>query len=169
MSAEADIDGTEDGDDAPPKKSKMPLILGVVLAIVGGAGGFFATQMGLLPFGPQPESLEDEKAEEPVLITEDVAFVLLDPINVTLPPGSGRSLLRLIVQLDVAPQNAAAIEAIQPRIVDILNSYLRAVQISDLESPTALLSLRTQMLHRVQVVAGPGIVRDLLITEFILN
>ena len=56
-----------------------------------------------------------------------------------------------------------------PRIVDILNTYLRAVQPQDLDSPTALLRLRVQMLHRVQVVAGQGVVRDLLITEFILN
>lgn len=170
MSAASEIDGPDEEEAAPKKGSKLPLIIGIVLAIVGGAAGFLATQMGLLPFGPQPEMSEDKEAEEtPILVTEDVTFVLLDPINITLPPGSDRSLLRITAQLDVAPQNAPAIEAIKPRITDILNSYLRAVQISDLETPSALLRLRTQMLHRVQVVAGPGIVRDLLITEFILN
>ncbi len=170
MSAASEIDGAPDGEEDPPKKgSKLPLIIGFVLALVGGAGGFFATQMGLLPFGPQPEMAKEEVEETPILVTEDVTFVQLDPINITLPAGSGRSLLRITAQLDVAPQNAAAIEAIKPRITDILNAYLRAVQITDLESPSALLRLRTQMLHRVQVVAGPGIVRDLLITEFILN
>lgn len=169
MSVASDIDGAGDDEEAPKKGSKLPLIIGVVLAIAGGAGAFFATNMGLLPFGPQPEMAKEDEEEEPLLVTEDVAFVLLDPINITLPPGSNRSLLRLTVQLDVAPQNAAAIDAIKPRITDILNSYLRAVQIADLETPSALLRLRTQMLHRVQVVAGPGIVRDLLITEFILN
>ncbi len=169
MSAASEIDGAEEADETPKKGSKLPLIIGIVLAIAGGAGGFFATQMGLLPFGPQPAKAEEKKDETPILVTEDVTFVQLDPINITLPPGSNRSLLRITAQLDVAPQNAAAIEAIKPRIIDILNSYLRAVRIADLETPTALLRLRTQMLHRVQVVAGPGIVRDLLITEFILN
>ena len=156
-------------DDAvAAKKSKLPLIIGIVLAIAGGAGGFIATQSGLLPFGP--EKTDAEMVEKvPDIVTEEVVFVQLDPITVTLPPGGDRQLMRLTAQLDVAPHNAEEVKKIQPRIIDILNSYLRAVQITDLESPSALLRLRTQMLHRVQVVAGQGVVRDLLITEFILN
>ena len=165
MAVSEDVDSQ---DDNPGKKSKLPLILGVVLALVGGAGGFMATQMGLIPMGAKaPESDEMEKKE--TVVTEDVVFIPLDPITVTLPPGGPRQLLRLSAQLDVAPQNAEEVKKITPRIIDILNSYLRAVQITDLESPSALLRLRTQMLHRVQVVAGQGVVRDLLITEFILN
>ena len=169
MPANAETEISDAGEEAPSKGSKLPLIIGLVLALIGGAGGFQATRMGLLPFGPQTVEAEDAAPQTPVLITEDVAFVALDPINVTLPPGSEKSLLRLSLELDVTPQNAAAVEAIRPRLTDILNTYLHAVQISDLESPSALLWLRTQMLHRVQVVAGPGIIRDLLITEFILN
>jgi flagellar FliL protein len=155
-------------DENPRKKSKLPLIIGVLLAVLGGFAGFMATQMGLLPFGPEAtESQAMEKKE--MVVTEDVVFIPLDPITVTLPPGGDRQLLRLTAQLDVAPHHAEEVKKIAPRIIDILNSYLRAVQITDLETPAALLRLRTQMLHRVQVVAGQGVVRDLLITEFILN
>ena len=63
----------------------------------------------------------------------------------------------------------ADVEAIKPRIIDVLNGYLRAVRVSDLEDPTVLIKLRSQMLRRVQVVTGPGYVRDLLIMEFVLN
>jgi flagellar FliL protein len=56
-----------------------------------------------------------------------------------------------------------------PRIQDVLNTYLRAVDVEDLEEPAALLRLRAQMLRRVQVVVGDGPVRDLLVTEFVLN
>jgi len=56
-----------------------------------------------------------------------------------------------------------------PRILDVLNSYLRAVAITDLEDPTAMARLRAQMLRRVQIVTGEGRVRDLLVTEFVLN
>lgn len=169
MSASSEVDGSDESDEGSDKASKLPLILGFILALAGGAGGFLATTMGLLPFGSKGENDASDTPSELILISEDVAFVSLDPINVTLPPGSGRSLLRLSIELDVAPQNAAAVEAIKPRVTDILNTYLHALQVSDLESPSALLWLRTQLLHRVQVVAGPGIIRDLLITEFILN
>ena len=53
--------------------------------------------------------------------------------------------------------------------MDVLNSYLRAVAVSDLEDPSALVSLRAQMLRRIQLVTGEGRVRDLLIMEFVLS
>jgi len=56
-----------------------------------------------------------------------------------------------------------------PWIQDVLNTYLRAVSETDLESPAMLDRLRAQMLHRVQVVSGEGLVRDFLISEFVLN
>jgi flagellar FliL protein len=61
------------------------------------------------------------------------------------------------------------VTAILPRVVDVLNSYLRALEISDLEDPAALTRLRAQMLRRVQIVAGPGQVNDLLVMEFVMN
>lgn len=163
----ATADATND-EDPPQKGSRLPLIIGLVLCLVGAGAGFFATRLGLLPVGAASAD-DTPAAEEAAPITEDVVFIALDPITVTLPPGGARQLLRLTAQLDVAPENEALVRQIAPRIVDILNTYLRAIQTGDLETPTALLRLRTQMLHRVQVVAGEGVVRDLLITEFILN
>ena len=37
------------------------------------------------------------------------------------------------------------------------------------QDPAALPRLRAQMLRRIQVVLGEGKVRDLLVTEFVLN
>ena len=49
-----------------------------------------------------------------------------------------------------------------PRVLDVLNTYLRAVEVRDLEEPASLARLRAQMLRRIQVVTGEGRVRDLL-------
>ena len=43
-----------------------------------------------------------------------------------------------------------------PRVVDVLNTFLRAVEPRDLEQPSALAPLRAQMLRRIQVVTGEG-------------
>jgi len=43
------------------------------------------------------------------------------------------------------------------------------VDITDLQNPQGLDLLRGQMLRRLQTVAGEGVIRDLLITEFVLN
>jgi flagellar FliL protein len=56
-----------------------------------------------------------------------------------------------------------------PRIVDVLNTYLRALSLADMEERAALLRLRAQMLRRVQIVAGAGRINDLLVMEFVLN
>lgn len=160
MTAEAD---TPEG--APQKRSKLPLLVGLVLALVGGAGGFYATQSGLL--GGKGPAAETPKVEGPAV--PDVYFVGLSPLVISVPTATGRTHLRFAAQLQVAPGSEAAVAALEPRIVDVLNVYLRAVDIETLEDPTALNRLRAQMLRRVQIVTGPDQVSDLLIMEFVLS
>ena len=62
-----------------------------------------------------------------------------------------------------------AVADIMPRIVDVLNGYLRAVATEDLERPTALVRLRAQMLRRIRLIADKREIRDLLVAEFVLN
>ena len=155
-------------EEEPIKKpSKLPLILGLVLAIAGGAGGFFAVQMGLL--GGQDAAAEEADMHEAPAPLIESAYIPMDPLVINLPAGSSRDFLRFVAQIEVAPEYAEEVEAMKPRIVDVFNTYLRAVEPGDLESPTALTRLRAQLLRRVQVVAGDGRVRDLLIMEFVLN
>ncbi len=157
--------------DAEPvaKKGKLGLILGLVGALALGGGGFYAIYAGYFDpaslFGGGHGAASDSH-EIPVT---DVAFVPMEPIMISLPPGSSSKHLRFTGQLEVAPGSAAEVAALMPRVLDVLNTYLRAVQARDLEDPAALARLRAQMLRRIQVVIGDGQVRDLLITEFVLN
>lgn len=161
---------TADPDEiVPAKKSKGPLLIGLILAIAGGGGGFFAVKSGFIG-GAASHSAEGEVADpEPVTPQAALAFVPLDPLVISLPANGGRTHLRFAAQLEVAPEYSAEVETLKPRIVDVLNSYLRAVKIDELDDPTTLMKLRSQMLRRVQIVTGEGRVRDLLIMEFVLN
>lgn len=155
-------------EEAPKKKSKLPLILGVVLALAGGGGGFFAVSSGMIGGSEDTE----EKAETDDVVVEElppIAFVALDPMIVSLPAGGVSTHLRFSAQLEVNPDHADEVESLKPRIVDVLNGYLRAVELSELSDPSVLVRLRGQMLRRVQVVVGDGRVKDLLIMEFVLN
>lgn len=156
-------------DEAPPKKSKLPLILGLVLAIAGGGGGFFAVSSGML--GGVADKAEDESHAKEAQVEElpAIAFVALDPMIVSLPSGGVSTHLRFSAQLEVSPDYVEEVEALKPRVVDVLNGYLRAVKLEELSDPSVLVKLRGQMLRRVQVVVGDGRVRDLLIMEFVLN
>ena len=171
--AEAE-DETDDATEETPKKAlKLPLMLGVVLALIGSGGGFMAVQMGLIGGSHAEDTAEAGHADgTEVDVPEalpDLAFVPLDPLIISMPGQGTRVQLRFSAQLEVYPQYVEDVEALRPRITDVLNSYLRAVDMADLEDPTTLIRLRSQMLRRVQVVAGEGRVSDILIMEFVMN
>jgi len=147
------------------KKSKLPLILGLVLALVLGGGGFAAVWMGLL-FGHEDTAKADAVKASPL---PDIDFVAVSPLVINLGEGASARHLRFQAQIEVNKPYAADVTQILPRIVDVLNSYLRAVEIQELEDRSSLVRLRAQMLRRIQLVAGEGRVRDLLIMEFVLN
>lgn len=161
----ADEDTATEGD--PPKKSKMPLILGLVLALVGGGGGFYATWSGMI-LGSAGDSHEvtEEEVKDPF---GDIAFVEIDPMIISIDARPERRLLRFRAQLEVPKSHQDDVTKLLPRVVDVLNSYLRALEVSDLEDQAALTRLRAQMLRRVQVVTGQGRVNDFLIMEFVLT
>lgn len=152
-------------EEAPKKKSKLPLLVGLVLMLALGGGGFYATWSGMI-LGGGDHAAEHAETPDPF---PDIAFVPVDPVMVSLGPGSSSKYLKLTAQLEVAKAYAEEVTVLMPRILDVLNSYLRAVAMEDLENPAAMARLRAQMLRRVQIVTGEGRVRDLLVTEFILN
>ncbi|MDX8346406.1 flagellar basal body-associated FliL family protein [Cognatiyoonia sp. IB215446] len=159
-----------DPAEEPTKKgSKLPLLIGLALAVIGAGSGFFAVQTGLLGGATEATEKAVEETKEVAEALPSVAFVAIDPLVISLPGNGVRHHLRFSAQLEVAPDHVADIEAIKPRIVDVLNGYLRAVDLDELEDPTALMRLRGQMLRRVRVVTGEKRVNDLLIMEFVLS
>lgn len=164
--------------DGSAKKGKMPLIIGLVLAIAGAGGGFYAVQSGLLPFGntsaPEvahaakeaPEGVDKGESAEDIA---NLAFIEMEPIVITLRKASGLNQLRFRAQLEVTMADQAEVEKVLPRVVDVLNSYLRALELDDLTDPMALPKIRSQMLRRINIATGQGRVRDLLIMDFVLN
>lgn len=158
----------ETGEEPPKKKSKLPLILGLVMALSGGGGAFYAVYSGMILGVDTPEN--SAEVEQPKMVADmpDVQFVPIEPLVISLNDEPGRHL-RFRAQLEVHSQYQTEVESLMPRVVDVLNSYLRAVAVDDLRSNAALVRLRAQMLRRVQVVTGGDRVNDLLIMEFVLN
>ena len=180
---DATADAPAEDEGTPKKKgSKLPMLIGLVLALAGGGGGFFAAWSGLLPFGGGHAPAEaahgdgahgeagDHGGESALpLPGADVAFVELEPLVISMGTMADLHHLRFRASLEVPPQYVAEVETLAPRVIDVLNSYLRALRPSDVAAPGALIRLRSQMLRRLQIVAGPEKVRDLLIMEFVLN
>lgn len=152
-------------EDVPKKRSKKPLLIGLVLALVLGGAGFYTTFSGLM-LGGGVEQAGEKAGPGPLM---GIAFVPLETVVISLGPDSGSEHLRFTAQLEVVDTAAADVTTLTPRILDVINSYLRAIDTASIEDPQAMARLRAQMLRRIQVVTGEGRVRDLLITEFVLN
>lgn len=162
-------------DAGPKKASKKPLLIGLVLAVLGGGAGFYATFSGLLGGSPAAMAAGDGgeghggDAGRATGAMAAVAFVPVTPVVISLGGASSSRHLRMTAQLEVGPSFSGEVTFLMPRILDILNGYLRAVEVAELENPSALVRIRAQLLRRIQIVTGEGRVRDLLITEFVLN
>ena len=166
MADTADID-----EPTEKKRSKLPILIGVVLALAGGGGGFFVMYSGMLGGSEEAEVMAEKDANPDLPMADtggDVAFIPIDQLVVTLDQAAGTHL-RFRASLEVDSSAEEEVTRLLPRVVDVLNSYLRAVEVADLQDRSALTRIRAQMLRRVQVVAGGGQVKDLLIMEFVLN
>lgn len=159
-------DEAELQDVAPKKSLKRPLMIGLVLAVLLGGGGFYATWSGLVLSGGShaPEAATEVASELPA-----IAFVPMDSLIISLGPGAADRHLKITTQLEVNESHAAEVTMLLPRIADLMNSYLRAVEAKEFDDPAALVRMRAQLLRRIQIVTGNGRVRDLLVTEFVLN
>lgn len=162
-------DAVSNGPEHPAKTGKSSMILGLALAVAGAGGGYFTVKSGVLPFGtPQePHALADHS--QPPGALPDIAFVAVDPIVITLGYPQNVQHLRFRAQLEVEAAYKDEVQTLLPRVMDVLNGYLRALEIDDFNDPLALTRLRAQMLRRIQIVTGKGRVRDLLIMDFVLN
>lgn len=167
--ADADVPVGGQQAEVPKKKGRKGLIVGLVLAVLLGGGGFYAVYSGVL-LGPHKERAAADAAQgQAISALPPVAFVALEPLVISLGSGARNQHLRFRAELEVVPGAEGDVAKLTPRVMDVLNSYLRAVAIGDLEDPAALINLRAQMLRRIQLVIGEGRVRDLLIMEFVLN
>lgn len=156
-------DAAADAPAKPQKSRKRGLMLALILSVAGAVAGYFGVSSGVIPIAAF-SSQKPDNAESP-----DIAFVEIDPIMISLSGGQRIRQLRFRAQLEVDAAAKEGVEALLPRVTDVLNGYLRALQLEDLVDPLALTRLRGQMIRRVQVVVGREHVRDLLIMEFVLN
>lgn len=162
-------------DDAP-KAAKAKgggfkgILIGVLLAVAAGGGSFFAVYSGMLPLPlPDRQAMKAEAKKDEPLDLPMTAFVPLEQVVVTLGRGADLRQLALTAQLEVEPNAIDTVALLMPRVIDVMNTYLRAVDVSLIEDPASMLRLRAQMLRRIQVVTGDGVVRDLLVSEFIVR
>lgn len=149
-------------------RQRAPIGLASIAALALGATGYLTVGTGLLPGLPDTLSRGSPSAH-PADTESDATFVALDPFMVTIPRTNPVRQLRLELQLEVPAGARAEILALSPRLEDTMNTYLRSIDLSDIEDPDTLLRMRMQLLRRLQVAAGEGRITDLLVTQFLIS
>jgi flagellar FliL protein len=187
-------EGEEGAQSAKKKKKgkkKLLLLVGLVVLLLAGAGGAVV----LLKKPPEgAEGAEaadghaegkdhDKKSDKKKHASKDgkkegkhdkdgkeehSVFVTLPDIAVNLA-GSAKhtSFLKIKINLEVADEHTAkVIKDVTPRIVDSFQLYLRQLRIEDLQGSAGMYRLREELLSRVNKVAEPAEVEDVLFAEF---
>ena len=154
------------------KKGKKILFFSCVFTLLlGGFGGYYLVNNSLI-FSQETDEEENELAEKPLVASEyndEVSFVPLTPMTVSLGDGAESRYLKFSANLEVPKSAKEDVLYLLPRVSDALHSFLHALDETDIKNQESFLLLRSLMLHRVQLVLGEDRVTDILVSEFILN
>ena len=154
---------------APPaaKRGRRKLLLlaiPVVLAGVG-AGAWFT---GLLPplLGGRPAAPPAAEAPLP-----SRTYVELPEMVANLNAGARRAaFVKLQARLELSrPEDVAAFNVAQPRVVDLFQTYLREMRPEELRGSVGTYRLREQLIARANLAAAPARVMDVLFTELLVQ
>ncbi len=146
-----------------------PLLIGLGLALALGGGAAYGVMSGLVPL-PFLDELSGRATSDAGGSTpeEPPVFVEFEPINLTIGDATKPRQLRLTFAIETTREHRRSVSSMKPRILDAINTLLRAVDDRDLNAPYALDRLRAQMARRVRVAVGPERVRDVLIIQYII-
>lgn len=162
---------TEDVEEAPAKPSPLKILIPATISavVLGGVAAGVAFVMS----GPKAECVgvsgEMAHGEKITKNYDDIAFVNLEPLVISLGPNANSDYLKISITLETFGPQKKKIEHLVPKFRDVLNTYLRAVDEGDIAEPAAMIRLRAQMLRRIQLIAPPDTIENVLITDFVLN
>lgn len=169
--------------EAVPKKkglSGKKLVLFVVLPLLliggGGAGAYLSGALdSVLGVEQAEEGGEDaeesqhgDAADDPMTpsVFHELPTMLVN-LNET---GKRASYLKISIKLELTTEeDVASVTTIQPRIIDRFQVYLRELRVEDLEGSAGMQRLREELLNRVNKVAHPVQVRDVLFAELLVQ
>jgi flagellar FliL protein len=177
MAAAAKMDAAAGADPAAGakvgggKKKLLLILLPVLLLACAGAGLWFTGILpGLLGMNPAPPA--DEAPAEPAPPPRSPpAFVELPEIITNLnAPGRRPVFVRLRAKLEISKaEDAAAVTAAMPRLLDLFQTYLREVRPEELRGSAGTHRLREELIARASLAAHPARVTDVLFLEMLVQ
>ena len=100
---------------------------------------------------------------------EGSAYLLLEPIVLSIKPIGRSKHLRISIILETNSDDAHRLLSHSYHIKDVLNTYLRSVDSGEFENPAEMTRLRKQIARRIQSAVPQTEIKNVLITEFLLT
>lgn len=165
-------ENTADAETAQTKKSGGNIVTWAILAIVSAACSFgvvfFLTPSGTAEAPACVEVASNAPYSAP-LATEDQEYVALEELIVTIGNEPATRFVKMQTQIVTTKGNADKIKKAEPMLADAFITYLRAVELSDLETAGFYPRMREQLGRRAELVLGGDVSNGVLITEFLLR
>ncbi len=160
--ADTGAEAQAEGGAAPEGgRRKKLILLAVPLLLVAIGGGVWASGLlgGLLGGGHG----------RPTAQAAPPSFIAIPEIVANLGGDPGH-FIKLKAKLEVAdPATVKAIAALMPRVLDLFQSYLRAMRPQEMRSATGTWRLREELLARANVALAPIRVSNVLFTELLVQ
>lgn len=175
--ADEDADAPE-GEEAPKGKSKKKLIIMVAAAVLllgGGAAAYF------LVFAPSPEAemttaqveaeAQAEASEVAVGALAGFGYFSLPDMLVNLSnDGSRQVFLRMEATLELtSPSDIGDVKTRAKAIVDGFQTFLREMRPTDIAGSGGIVRLKEELLVRANDAIGRDVVRNVFLTEFLVQ
>ena len=148
--------------ETPPKSRKALLIGGIAVLALLGAGGTYATSLldPLLGRGSTPQAA-----------SAGPGFVDVADIVANLNAGPRRTaFVKLKARLELSSKSdEAAVLALQPRVQDLFQTYLRDMRPDELRGSAGTYRLREELIARANIALAPARVTEILFVELLVQ
>jgi flagellar FliL protein len=157
-------DTRSEGDTKPAGKSKLLIIAGFFFLFALGGGGYFFYKKSQMA------------STENLPVKKEAGFIEIKDMMVGAAGASMEQMLerpryfriRIVLELSDGSQ-VPAVQALLPRVEDILQTYLRELQPSDIEGSANIFRLKEELLRRVNMAVQPNKVDAILFKELLVQ
>jgi len=149
----------------------MVFLFAAPILVLGVLAGLLFTPWALgirQTLGLAPKAEKAEPAPPP---PKQIVFMDMGEMIVNLNTGAKQSsFLKLRVSLELdEPAMLPKLKALEPRIVDNFQIYLRDLRREDLDGSAGMARLKEELLMRINVAVRPARINDVLFSEILVQ
>ena len=152
--------------------TKIIIICVIAFVVIGGGvAAVFLTPLKDKIFGENKEKVQAQKEEESLKSLKEITFLQLPDVIINLKATNSRSgtlKASFIVEL-IKAKDKETVDHLKPLIIDQFQTYLRELEVSDVQGSVGLERVRQELKNRITNLVAPIQIRQILIKEFLIQ